>query len=431
VAHVDHYRVVPYPDPSTDPDAYWILDQVEAEVNANDFRLVNLSLGPNICVESDAEPNRWTATLDALAYEKGVLFITAAGNNGCEDASTGLNRVQVPADMVNGISVGACDVFAPGMPWNRASYSALGPGRPGAVVQPVGVQFGGDGTCVFQALQPDGSLIAWPGTSFATPLVTHGLLQLSAQLGRDRSVQNTLRAFAVHFAEQHPGRNSSLNHVGYGRLPLEYHLNCPSNEVTVLYQDAIERDEVVGLPLPIPDSVRQGSVDIKWTLVITVPTEPTESVEYTRATLEPVFRPHANKHRFSRPGETSVIVDVVQDHERVSELLAAGYQLSGEPASKSVGPTLPDEVDRREAGKWETVRRADIRMRASSLRSPRLDLTYVARQGGLLDRSLSKLEYSLLVTVRTRPDIAIYDQVRNTFQALTPLRMRAIPRLRT
>lgn len=432
VASVQHFRVVPHPNPTTDPDAYWILDQIVARINAGNFKIVHLSLGPNLCVEPDSEPNRWTATLDALAYEKGVLFVTAAGNNGEEDSATGLDRVMVPADMVNGLSVGACDALPSTTPWNRTAYSAIGPGRPGALVQPCGVQFGGDvGTAPFHALQADGTLVPTSGTSFAAPLVTSGILRLGGELGNECSVQNTLRAFSLHMAEVHPTGEAALNHVGYGRLPLDYNLACGPNEVTVLYQDTIGRDEIIGLPLPLPDSALTGTIEIRWTLVITAPTEPTESTEYTRATIEPVFRPHANRYRFTHRTAGPEIADVVQDYERVSELLRAGYQVSAVPVSKAIGPGLPDEVDRRDGGKWETVRRGEVRMRASSLRMPRLDLTYLARQGGLLDRASSELDYSLLVTVRARPDVPLYDKVRLAFQPLTPLRTRVAQRIRS
>lgn len=433
--HVEHFRVVPHPNAASDPDAYWVLDQIVEQVEVNDFDVVNLSLGPDIAVDEDDEPNRWTATLDSLAYEHGVLFVTAVGNNGEEDDATGLNRVQVPADSVNGLSVGACDLSSPTLGWQRTPYSPIGPGRPGGRVQPCGVQFGGLVTAdPFLALQGDGSLLRTDGTSFASPLVVNGLVVLSAELGRARSTQNNLRAFAIHYAEEHPDGALVSNDVGFGRLPVVYDLGCDTNEVTVLYEDQIDRDEVVGLPLPVPESVTSGMVELRWTLVITAPTDPTESTEYTKATVEPVFRPHIDKHRFTRDGGEPVVVNVRTERKRVGELLADGFTPSAEPVTKSVSLFGPDEVDRRDAGKWETVRRGSVRMQARSLRSPRLDLSYIARDGGVLDTSESTIDYSLLVTVRTRPDITLYDDVRTTYQVLNPLtaaRARTSVRVRT
>ncbi len=433
--HVEHFRVVPHPNAASNPDAYWVLDQIVEQVEGNDFDVVNLSLGPDIAVDEDDEPNRWTATLDSLAYEDGVLFVTAVGNNGEEDQATGLNRVQIPADSVNGLSVGACDRSSPIPGWQRTPYSPIGPGRPGGRVQPCGVQFGGLITAdPFLALQGDGSLLRTDGTSFAAPLVVNGLVVLSAELGPARSTQNNLRAFAIHYAEEHPDGALMSNEVGFGRLPVEYDLGCDANEVTVLYEDQLDRDEVVGLPLPVPESLTSGMVELRWTLVITAPTDPTESIEYTKATVEPVFRPHVDKHRFTRDGREPVVVNVRTERKRVVELLAGGFTPSTEPVTKSVSVFGPDEVERRDAGKWETVRRGSVRMQARSLRSPRLDLSYIARDAGMLDTTETTIDYSLLVTVRTRPDITLYDDVRTTYQVLNPLtaaRARTAVRVRT
>jgi subtilisin family serine protease len=93
---------------------------------------VSLSLGPSLPVDDRTEPHAWTARLDEIAEQRGVLFVTAVGNNGEDDAASGLNRVQVPSDMVNALAVGACDRPASEAGWARAPYSAVGPGRPGA-----------------------------------------------------------------------------------------------------------------------------------------------------------------------------------------------------------------------------------------------------------------------------------------------------------
>jgi len=142
-SNIDHYRIYPTPGGSRDIYIYSVLDEIERVLTATPYPIVNLSLGPDVCVEDHSEPNRWTSTLDRISYEHDVLFVTAAGNNGSEDAATGLNRVQSPADMANGVSVGACGT-ADGPLWERTAYSAIGPGRAGSQVQPNGVQFGGD-----------------------------------------------------------------------------------------------------------------------------------------------------------------------------------------------------------------------------------------------------------------------------------------------
>ena len=301
---VDHYRVLPVPPQGVwDVDLFWILDRITEVIQASpNYSLVNLSLGPNLTVDVDAEPHVWTATLDELAAEHGTLFVAAGGNNGDLDHQAGLDRIQVPADMVNGLGVGACDCAAPDEPWARCSYSAVGPGRAGARIQPIGVGFGGEAPNYFGGIVAGGLAAESQGTSFATPAVVHGLAGLAARLGEARSTPHTLRAFAAHFAD--PLSGNPCEEVGFGRLRLRYDdaLECRPEEVTVLYEDAIGRDEVVSLPLPLDeDAVAGRMVSMAWTFAFTTDVDIADPVDYSLAGLELAFRPHARRYRLQDP----------------------------------------------------------------------------------------------------------------------------------
>ena len=229
---VDHFRVLPLPRivparagrPADDIDRhlYWLIEQIAQEVRRGDYRLVNLSIGPRAAVDEDAEPNAWTATLDLLARECNVLFVTAAGNDGERDQAAGLNRVQVPADMVNGLGVGACagrENTPNGRLLDRCAYSSRGPGRWGARVRPAGLAFGGLlPESPFVALLPHGRVGLVEGTSFAAPLVSHSLTELIAEFGATHATPAMLRAFAIHFAQRRSRRHEYDEH-GYGRFP--------------------------------------------------------------------------------------------------------------------------------------------------------------------------------------------------------------------
>lgn len=253
-SEVHHYRLFPPPPETAGYEIYWMLDEIERITSANDYPIVNLSLGPDECVEDASEPNRWTSTLDRLAYERDILFVSAAGNNGRDDPSTGLNRVQSPADMANGLSVGACDNSS-GDGWERTAYSAIGPGRSGSRVQPTGVQFGGDldAGAPFYAVQHGLRIAECDGTSFAAPLVVNSLSRLGALLGDDWVSSNTIRACATHFTERHPQDDTRVE-TGHGRFNLDYDqaLSCAPNEVHVLYQDRLARDQLMSVALPVP-----------------------------------------------------------------------------------------------------------------------------------------------------------------------------------
>jgi hypothetical protein len=421
-ARVVHARVLP-PDVE-DLDGYWVLDQIEAFVKSHEVDIVNLSIGPDAPVEDDAEPHRWTLTLDELAYEHGVLFVTAAGNFG--ERPPDFNRVASPADMVNGLSVGACDQHAPATPWVRAPYSQVGPGRHGARLQPCGVQFGGTAANPFAGLQSDGSLYATTGTSFAAPLVVNGLCRLAARLPANRLTHNNLRAFAVHFAERHG--EPTTHELGYGRFLAHYDdaLDCSPNEVHIHYEGTLRRGDVVAVPIPLPPGVTSGKVHLTGTLVFTAPVEPTQPLDYSQASIEMAFRPHATTFRLTMPGSKTHIVDAVNDAELYKELVGQGYAPSNEPVTRSPkGIPGGNELALREGGKWETVRVFTDSLRAASLDRPRLDLTYLSREAGLLTHAGDTLDYTLLMSIRTPGYARLYDDVRSQFSVLAPLPIQA------
>jgi hypothetical protein len=414
-AVVTHYRV--HPGDGTDVELYDLLDQIITTVSNDDVSIVNLSLGPNVCV-SDAEPDRWTAELDRLAYDHDVLFVTAVGNNGADVAPR--DRIQVPADMVNGLAVGA---HAQGnIGCKRASYSPIGPGRPGNIISPTGLAFGGEGDTPFHRLLGDGMLSPDCGTSYASPLVAGSLAQLAADLGRHAS-PTTLRAFTIHFAVPPDGDPRRLE-VGHGKLREHYRdvLKPDPASVTILYQAELRRDEVIGFDLPVPETLARGMVKLTWTVAFTSPVEPTEAVEYTQMGIEPVFRPHSRIYVFRHPSDPSRVANVNLDADstRASQLLAKGWQMSAHARARS-GESSLSELSRREDGKWETAWRTIDSLRAGSLHRPRLDISYIARGGGALRRDVPPVELVILVTIATRGATSLYADVRTAFPVLIPL----------
>lgn len=422
-AHVTHYQILPTPD-SDAAEFPWILRQIQDVVGTTDARIVNLSLGPRAPVE-DREPHRWTAVLDKIAYNRQILFVTAAGNNGESDAKTGLNRVQSPADMVNGLCVGATDSADSGPGWQAAPYSGRGPGRPGARIQPAVVAYGGTSKRRFGRVRANGEIYHdhW-GTSYAAPLVTNALARLSTQLD-GRSDANTLRALAVHFAEnvdEHP-----LIDVGHGRLTGDINalLQSPPNEATVIYQGLIKRDEVLAFRLPVPKTLNKGMVDIRWSLALSTATDSAEAGEYSKAGLELTFRPHAEKYsmRRKRPGsdkEESKNVRI-SDVALVKQMESDGWKLSQNPVTKQPRHSSRNEVTKREQGKWESLWRANTSMQAASLLRPRIDISHLTREGGRITTGKDDIEFSLVVSVTSRANLPVYSDVQTEFSVLTAL----------
>lgn len=419
---VQSYRVLPAPNVPGDLYGYWVLDQIRDTVVRTRPAIVNLSLGPELAVEDSTEPNRWTAELDQLAWDQDVLFVVASGNAGEADQRTGLHRVQVPADMVNGLAVGACDSAPPAKPWQRAPYSSMGPGRHGNRVQPAGVQFGGTLSDPFPLIRGDGLFLNSHGTSFATPLVTHALAELSSRL--PVATPAVLRAFAIHFAERHGTHKKLIHEVGFGRFPLSFTplLDCGPDEVHVLFVAKIRRGERLGYRLPVPD--RSSDVNIQLTLAYTSPTEPSQPTEYTRASLELTLRPHHLLHRFSPPsGSKDKPVDLVITSAQAFEFLNAGWKSSQEPVARGLAPTAgATERQLRDAGKWETVRHHRVSVAAAEVEQPRLEVAYLARRAGALDNNALEIPFAILATLTDRSKSGdFHDRARAQFAALTPL----------
>ncbi|MFD7911407.1 S8 family peptidase [Streptomyces sp. NPDC059752] len=427
-----HFRCIPGHD-DEGVELYWLLDQIQKQVAESNAMIVNLSLGPEVPVD-DGEPHRWTAVLDSLAYERDMLFVVAAGNNGSEPNNEGANRVQVPADMVNGLSVGACDRPHPEPLWSRSEYSAVGPGRPGAMLQPSVLAFGGDPQRPFNRLSGNGRLSFDWGTSYAAPLASHGLAKLSAELG-DRSSSSALRAFAIHFSEPHVNLKAEIE-TGHGRLPSDFSdaLLCTDRQATVLYQASIDRDQMLGFTLPVPEGVNRGKVKIKWTLAYASPTDPTEAVEYTESGLEFTFRPHSNIYSFRDPDTPSrnIKVNLLEEPERVAELVESGWKKSLNPVSRSqkIGPKA-SESSRRRGGKWETVMQGQDCLLAKSLSLPRLDIEFLTREGGQLTRESAPVDFSLVVTVESLAGLPVYGMAKVEFPVLSELPVMLPVQIRT
>ena len=150
--HVDHYRVlddVPISDPH---ELYYVLQRIENALASERYDLVNLSLGPELPIEDD-DVHAWTAVLDTWLSRNNALLCVAVGNGGERDALTGLNRIQVPADAVNALAVGAADT--PDAKWVRAAYSCIGPGRSPGLIKPDLVEFGGSIQRPFLVVGPE------------------------------------------------------------------------------------------------------------------------------------------------------------------------------------------------------------------------------------------------------------------------------------
>ena len=396
-ANVDHYRVLDTAPGQNPHELYEVLDRIEKVLADSEYDFVNLSLGPRLPVEDD-DVHAWTAVLDDRLGRVNTLAAVAVGNDGEGDALLGLNRVQVPADCVNALAVGACDT--PDSGWQRASYSSVGPGRSPGLIKPDLVEFGGSMVRPFLVLseQSTPTLDSTGGTSFASPSVLRLGAGVRAHFGQNLGML-AIRTLLVHRAEDsdHPREE-----VGWGRVArtLDDLVICDDDTIRVVYQGTISPAKYVRAPIPMPGGTIAGNAEVTATICYKSRTDPHHPGNYTRAGLEVSFRPHDGK--FSRDGQV---------HPDTKSFF--GSAASG----------MTEDDLRRDAWKWENCLHATKSFRGSSLQNPSFDLHYNARLEGRNFTPDEALPYALVISVRARHTTDLYDQVvRKYATLLEPLR---------
>ncbi|MEA2898183.1 MAG: hypothetical protein QOJ84_3798 [Bradyrhizobium sp.] len=382
-AHVDHYRVLDT-TPDQNPHAlYEVLGRIDQVLVEKDYQFINLSIGPQPSIEDD-DVHAWTAVIDDRLSRGGTLATIAVGNNGARPPEEGPNRIQVPADCVNALAVGACDDND--ARWQRCTYSAIGPGRSPGVVKPDFVEFGGCSQRPFIVLNEPKAIAYEEGTSFSAPSVLRLGTGLRAHFGDALSIL-AIRALLIHTVEEseHP-----CEEVGRGRVARSVQdiVLCDDDTVRVVYQGTIAPTRYIRAPIPLPSGTISGKVTITATLCYPTGVDPHHPGNYTRAGLEPTFRPHDQKRK-----------DPQQAHADSKSFFG-----------KTQSGLMEDEL-RRDAWKWENCLHTRVSFLGKSLRNPVLDIHYNARQGGRNFAPKEKLPYALIVSVQAKHLGDLYDRI--------------------
>lgn len=395
--YIDHHRVLDDAPGQNPHELYEVLDRIDNVLSSREYDFVSLSLGPRLPIQDD-DVHAWTAVLDDRLAGVSPLAMIAVGNDGEGDALLGLDRIQVPADCVNALAVGACDT--PDYNWKRASYSSKGPGRSPGLVKPDLVDFGGEINRPFVVMAADSkpTLIATGGTSYATPSVMRLATGVRAHFGASLN-HLAIRALLVHTCEEGEYHHKE---IGWGRVARDLGdiVLCDDDTVRIVYQGEISPARYVRAQIPVPPGPLHGNVSIKATICYKSQTDPHHPGNYTRAGLEVTFRPHDN--RFSRDG---------QIHAN---------------SSRFFGSALPGATEgelRRDAWKWENCLHAGVRKRGSSLQNPCFDIHYNARLEGRNYSPNERLKYAMIVSVQAKHVADLYNQVvRQYATQIEPLR---------
>lgn len=392
-ACVDHYRVFDVQSENDPHKLYDVLKRILDVLSTTPYRFINLSIGPALPVEDD-EVHAWTSALDDRLADGNMLATIAVGNNGEADPILGLNRVQVPGDCVNGLSIGSCD--SKGGSWQRASYSAVGPGRSPGIVKPDILAFGGDDAELYNTLEADGTIANTFGTSFAAPEALRLGTGVRAHFGQSLSPL-AIKALLVHTSE--PGCHPR-GEIGWGRMAgsLQDVVVCPDGVVRVVYQGELTASKYLRAPIPLPVASLGGTVKITATFCFATAVDSAHPYSYTRSGLEIVFRPHKGiRHDGAM-------------HPR------------SESFFKPKGLYTTEDRLRRDAHKWETCLHASKQKRGSSLDDPVFDIHYISRQDGQRASEINKINYVLVTTIESPKTPNLYDMVWNRYRTyLEPL----------
>ena len=397
-ASVDHYRVLDKSTLHENPfELYRVLDRIDKILVEKEYDFINLSIGPQLPIEDD-DVHAWTAVLDDRLSRGTTLATIAVGNDGEGDPDYGLNRIQVPADCVNALSVGACD--SPDTPWQRCSYSSVGPGRSPGLIKPDLVEFGGCLQRPFIVVSEKDvlALSSTDGTSVSAPAVLRLAAGVRAHFGPSLSTL-AIRALLIHTAEP---RKHGCQDVGRGRVArsLQDIVLCDDDTIRVVYQGKISPARYIRARIPVPAGTIPGKVSITATLCFVTEVDPHHPGNYTRAGLEVTFRPHDKKRK-----------EVGQRHADPKSFFG-----------RSQKELIPGDL-RRDAWKWENCLHGTVVFQGRTLYNPVFDIHYNARLEGHDVSSDKELSYALALTVQAKQMPNLYDIiVRRYATVIEPLR---------
>lgn len=426
---VESFRVLPLQDGS-DFELYEAIDAIENTVLTRpDIKLYNISFGPKGAVVDDSI-SRFTYVLDRLTYDVpdddiNPLFSVAAGNDG--DLAYPCNRIQAPADMVNGLGVGAYSI-TPDNRKIRADYSCIGEGREGAKIKPDFLEFGGslDRPFIIAGATPN-TLAASAGTSFSSPLAVNKIGQLMAK--SESITPHIGRTLLIHNAQIDSHLTQEEQGYGFCSEDMDNVLNCEDKKVTILYSGTLAPSQTVRLPVFAPQINNVcGNVTITWTVATIVDPFIGDPDAYTNNCIEDTFFPHEMVFMFSKKGVGNRKLNLLNEkHIAIArDLLNTGYQKADFPVSHP-SKKYWDETDLRAIDmKWDTVIRRYVRMRGSSLLNPAITLHAIARNGF----GNAKLRYFAAVSIEAPRYIgSLYDAILQNYKNLTPIEIRNVNRI--
>lgn len=163
----------------------------------------------------------------------------------------------------------------------------------------------------------------------------------------------------------------------------------------MIYQGVLSAGENLRALIPFPTMPPRGKITLRATLSFASQTDPEHAVNYTRAGLSVTFRP---KGRL----------------KKTMPFFSAG---------KLYTPELQARMNEQ---KWETTLKHEQNFNIGTLDDPLFDITYGAREEGqsVDNKDLPPLPYAMVIILSVENTPGIYNNIRQRYQTLQPLRLR-------
>ncbi|NOR48378.1 MAG: S8 family serine peptidase [Methanosarcinaceae archaeon] len=409
-----------------------LLDSIPTLSQRHQLRIWNMSLSLSVSIK-DEKFSSLGSFLDVFQEKNNIILTLPSGNyehpNQREwppqDNIGNDDRLQVPADSVRAITVGAIackenndSIVKKNQP---ASYSCKGPG-PSYIVKPELIHYSGNvglngGTLHFlnqgiRSFDENGCIAEDVGTSFACPLVARTLAILDHKLDSSTS-NNLIKALAIHYSQipdEVKIHNDILPYVGFG-VPTSINniLNCTESSITLVFEQEIYEGHSLKYPFVWPESLRDENGkcrgDVKMTLVAGVPLDSNFGSEYIRANITAslgakTFDKKKNEYKFTSKLKENPKLEAGLYED---ELIKNGY-------------------------KWKPIKKYEGNFRGIKTDEWKIRVSMLLRDGISLD--VAPLKFALIFTLSDPKGLTpVYDEVvrglENENVITNPLKLRS------
>jgi hypothetical protein len=388
-----------------------LLDSIPEISNIHGIKIWNMSLGlPFPC--SYEKFSNFATVLDELQDKNNIIMVIPSGNlQNCNRRWPPSNlgesdRLQVPADSVRAISVGAIafsrkptSLVDIGQP---TSYSCKGPG-PVFLIKPELVHYSGNNSLTnsgkidfsgqgVRVWEPDGSISEDIGTSLSAPLVSRTLSLLEYNI-LPRPSSNLIKALIIHNAT-HPNslaqisENKKYQYAGYGKpASVKSMLKCYRSQSTLVFEGGLSERQELNYDFLWPKSLvnklggHRGN--IKMTLASEPPLEKKYGPEYIRANVSAALQTRVtrkNKNGRTSLGWKSIIGEVFDSGDIIEDL---------SPASRY-------ETELIKKNKWKPIKTYAKSFSRSKFNRLRIHVSILLRAGEKLKKPV---KFALIFTL--------------------------------